>query len=70
MKNSNILPNNGYLVKICDGMKVICSKNFSSEKEAYSSAKKIIENQKEICGESMTAYAMVFNSKKMLYYFD
>ena len=28
------------------------------------------ENQKEICGESMTAYAMIFNSKKMLYYFD
>ena len=71
-KNSNIFSTKGkYSVKIFDGMNLVCGYDkFTSAEEARDSAKRIIESQKKICGESMTAYAMVFDSKRMLYYFD
>ena len=67
-KNSNILPK--YSVQIYDGMTLICSSNFNDETKAKNSASRIIEHQKKLMGSSMTAYAMVFDNKKMLYYFD
>lgn len=70
-KNSNVLlAEKGFKVFICDGMQTICSSSFPTEIEAHDSALRIINHQKKIMGDAMTAYAMVFDHKKMLYYFD
>lgn len=70
-KNSNIISSGRYSVKIFDGLKYICGSDaYTSEKDARDSAQRIIEHQKKLMGNEMTAYAMVFDNKKMLYYFD
>lgn len=70
-KNSNVISTNSISVKIFDGLTLICgSDNFSTPEAARDSAQRIIEHQKKIMGESMTAYAMVFQNKQLLYYFD
>lgn len=69
MKNSNIISSK-ISVKIYDGLTLICgSDNFDSVQAARDSAKRIIEHQKKLI-PSNTAYAMVFQGKQMLYYFD
>ena len=69
-KNSNIIDSK-ISVKIFDGMTLVAgSDNFKSTIEARNSAERIIRHQKEIVGEGMTSYAMVFKGNKMLYYFD
>jgi len=70
MKNSNII-HSTISVKIFDGLKLVAgSDSFTSVEEARNSAARIIKNQKEICGDEMCAYAMVFQGNKMLYYID
>ena len=69
-KNSNVFAEKGFKVMICDGLQTICSSTFSDVNQAHDSALRIINHQKKIMGDSMTAYAMVFDHKKMLYYFD
>lgn len=70
MKNSNIIPSN-ISVKIFDGLKLIASSDsFTSSAEARTSAARIINQQKEIMGNEMCAYAMVFEGNKMVYYID
>ena len=71
LKNSNIFSQNDkYSVQIFDGMKLMCKKSdFDTSDEAIKSAKRIINHQKSL-DSSMTAYAMVFDNKKMIYYID
>ncbi len=69
-KNSNVFAEEGFKVMICDGLQTICSSTFPDVTQAHDSALRIINHQKKIMGDSMTAYAMVFDHKKMLYYFD
>lgn len=70
-KNSNIFSDKGkYSVKIYDGMTLLCASNmFESPEAARDSAKRLIKYQEKLLNTN-TAYAMVFDSKKMLYYFD
>ena len=68
-KNSNVVPTK-ISVKIYDGLTLLCgSDNFDSTLEARNSAERIIK-QKEVLLNTSTAYAMVFEGKKMLYYFE
>lgn len=69
-KNSNVFAEEGFKVMICDGLQTICSRTFLNVTQAHDSALRIINHQKKLMGDSMTAYAMVFDHKKMLYYFD
>jgi hypothetical protein len=70
-KNSNIISSGKFSVKIYDGMKLICGNDsYTDENKAREAAERIINHQKKLLGDSMTAYAMVFDNKKMLYYFD
>lgn len=69
-KNSNVFAEEGFKVMICDGLQTICSSTFQDVTKAHDSALRIINHQKKLMGDSMTAYAMVFDHKKMLYYFD
>lgn len=69
-KNSNVFAEEGFKVMICDGLQTICSSTFQDVTKAHDSALRIINHQKKLIGDSMTAYAMVFDHKKMLYYFD
>jgi len=69
-KNSNVFAEEGFKVMICDGLQTLCSHTFPDVTQAHDSALRIINHQKKIMGDSMTAYAMVFDHKKMLYYFD
>jgi len=69
-KNSNVFAEEGFKVMICDGLQTICSSTFQDVTKARDSAIRIINHQKKLMGDSMTAYAMVFDHKKMLYYFD
>lgn len=67
---SNIIPSSKISVEIYDGLSLICkSNNFTSTKEARDSAERIIKFQEKLL-DTNTAYAMVFENKKMLYYFD
>lgn len=69
-KNSNVFAEEGFKVMICDGLQTICSSTFQDVTKAHDSALRIINHQKKLMGDSMTAYAMVFDHKKILYYFD
>jgi len=71
-KNSNIVSSDKNItVQIFEGLTLMAScDTYTSTQEAYSAAKRIIDHQKKISGDSFSAYAMVFENKKMLYYFD
>ena len=70
-KNSNVFAVEGITAMIYDGMELICkSSNFNTKEEAYDSVKRIINYQKKLMGDEMTAYGMVFDAKRMLYYID
>lgn len=70
-KNSNVLSVDGKIsVKIFDGLELLTSSDmFTNVEEAKRSAQRIIKYKEKLLN-STTAYAMVFDSKKMLYYFD
>ena len=66
MAQSNVIS-----VKIYDGLNLVCENNtFTNAEVAKDSATRIIENQKQIMGDAMTSYAMVFDSRRMIYYID
>ena len=70
-KNSNVVSQLGISVMIYDGLELVCkSDNFNTPEEARDSARRIISHQKKLMGDEMTAYAVVFDKKRMLYYFD
>lgn len=69
MKKSNIVSSK-ISVKIFDGLNFILgSDRFDSTESARASAERLIRFQKELLNTD-TAYAMVFEGKKMIYYFD
>ena len=70
-KKSNILNSGtGISVQIYDGINIFAkSDNFTNVESAITSAKRIIESQKAI-DPSMTAYAVVWNKRNMIGYFD
>ena len=69
MKKSNIVSSK-ISVKIFDGLNFILgSDRFDSTENARASAERLIRFQKELLNTD-TAYAMVFEGKKMIYYFD
>lgn len=71
MKKSNIVSiENKISVKIFDGLDfIIGSDLFTSKEAAKASAERLIKFQKELLNTT-TAYAMVFEGKKMIYYFE
>lgn len=69
MKKSNVISST-ISVKIFDGLDYILgSDKFDSKEDARASAERLIKYQKKLLNTN-TAYAMVFEGKKMIYYFD
>lgn len=70
-KKSNVINSvNGISVQIYDGITIFAkSDNFKTVDEAIISAQRIIKNQKSINPDS-TAYAVVWNKRNMVGYFD
>ena len=70
-KKSNIINSvNGISVHIYDGITIFAKgDNFKSVNDAINSAQRIIKTQKSIDPES-TAYAVVWNKRNMVGYFD
>lgn len=70
-KNTNVISHEKFTVMIYDGMELIGKNSeFETAAGARASAERIIKTQRELLGEGMTAYAMVFDKKRMLYYID
>lgn len=68
MKN-NVIDSKKFKAEIYNGMEVVCGTRFAKKDEAIASVKRIINHQKSI-DPNFTAYAMVWDNKKMIYYID
>ena len=66
---TNVVDSKKFRAEIYDGTEVICATSFDKKDEAIASVKRIIQHQKTI-DASCTAYAMVWDKKKMIYYID
>jgi len=66
---TNVVDSKKFTAKIYDGMEVICGSSFDKKEDAIASVKRIINQQKKLNPEC-TAYAMVWDNKKMIYYID
>lgn len=66
---SNVVSSKKFAAQIYDGMEIVCGTTFAKKEEAIASVTRIIKHQKKLNPEC-TAYAMVWDNKKMIYYID
>ena len=66
---SNVVDSRKFRAEIYDGTEVICGSRFAKKEDAIASVKRIIKHQKTLSPDC-TAYAMVWDNKKMIYYID
>lgn len=68
-KMTNIFPEKGYRVQICNGMTVVASYLYTNKYKAISSAKRIVKQQNRVDPDA-NSYAMVWGCKQLIEYID